>query len=1036
MNKEIKYSGFTAVPSDYECADGELAAALNIIPEDGEMHPVMPPVAVSTLASGQSALFIHKTGDTREHYILLQSSTEDDGSLSYSIVCEDAELFALETGETVRDVNAIGDVLLVSTSLHLHFLRYKDGAYVYLGTELPKVNMTFALTAKLVSKKHTAKLTFSDISSAENSWTEYTYATFDTDLEGVETNGIGANASAVVSVSFTANLKKDTDYRIKATGTGFSYIVLYGIKTGSNKYTQVAPAFYSNSYKSFKLSDEYKSDSYKILIAGPTTFSGINKTISIPSTHTSGRISVEEGFTNTVDGKVVTYNEDNYNALMAAVNKFVNEQATQQNRFVHPFFVRYALRLADGSHARLSDPVLLVPNSGYAPFVNYKDGSADVGLYAFIAQLQYAFDSSIDERWRDFVSGVDVFASSPIYPYRQGDNFNAAENRFSYAIINKDKALDQITGSSYGYCNLPNALEGQEYGYGKHDLCSVAKAVLGFGDTTTQTDWRVVRVAAADDVMETARKTGAFYLIRSFEFDDVRPEYDIMDKRTFREIDMKDGVLASLVTREALSDDMLSNCTFSNARLTAYNQRMHLFDFSLMHAVPSKPSMLIGYTQDIDSNSIGTLCRVQVFIRTSKGNRVVERVVDTVNEKEYAVDIPWFYYPHNGAYQAVLAYMTASGTVVNTSTLVLKQHSVLNGAYWMADSFDDTVASNGQTSSYTPATADTVSLYPNSVLQSEASMPFVFPSSLMATLGVERIEAMAAAVKALSQGQFGQFPLYAFTSEGVWALEVSATGTYSAKQPVTRDVCSNWEAIAQLDTAVVYPTDRGLMLLSGSQTVCISDAIAAERPFNVLSLPGFSTLHTIMGHSSDSCLPALAFSKFLAQCRMLYDYVHQRLFVYAPSVSYAYVYSLRSQRWGMAVSSIRSSLNSYPEALAVNAANEIVNFSKDSDDEGATVSCLYATRPLKLDAPDFLKTIDSAIQRGVFAKGCVNTVLYGSRDLTHWHLVWSSRDHLLSGFRGSPYKFFRIAGVAVLKEGECLSGASVQFTARQTNKPR
>lgn len=1019
MNKEIKYSGFTAVPSGYECADGELAAALNIIPEDGEMHPVMPPVAVATLASGQSALFIHKTGDTREHYILLQSTAEDDGSLSYSIVCEDAELLPLETGETVRDVNAIGDVLLVSTSLHLHFLRYKDGSYVYLGTELPKVDMTFALTAKLVSKKHTAKLTFSDISSAENTWTEYTSAQFDSkDATTIE------SAYRVIPIKFGNPLVKNTEYRIYLEGTGVQFVVLYARKAGSTQYEQIAPVVYNNKYRTFKLTADYQSDYY------------LNWANAAYTTHSTGYVRIFQGFTNTVDGKVVTYNEDNYNALMAAVNKFVNEQATQQNRFIHPFFVRYALRLADGSHARLSDPVLLVPNSGYAPFVNYKDGSADVNLYAFIAQLQYAFDSSIDERWRDFVSGVDVFASSPIYPYRQGDNFNAAENRFAYAIINKDKALDQITGSSYGYCNLPNALEGTEYAYGKHDLCSVAKAVLGFGDTTTQTDWRVVRVAAADDVMETARKTGSFYLIRSFEFDDVKPEYDIMDQRMFREIDMKDGVLASLVTREALSDDMLSNCTFSNARLTAYNQRMHLFDFSLTHAVPSKPSMLIGYTQDTDSNSIGTLCRVQVFIRTSKGNRVVERVVDTTNEKEYAVDIPWFYYPHNGAYQAVLAYMTASGTVVNTSTLVLKQHSVLNGAYWMADSFDDTVAPDGQTSSYTPATADTVSLYPNSVLQSEASMPFVFPSSLMATLGVERIEAMAAAVKALSQGQFGQFPLYAFTSEGVWALEVSATGTYSAKQPVTRDVCSNWEAIAQLDTAVVYPTDRGLMLLSGSQTVCISDAIAAERPFNVLSLPGFSTLHTMMGHSSDSCLPTLAFSKFLAQCRMLYDYVHQRLFVYAPSVSYAYVYSLRSQRWGMAVSSIQSGLNSYPEALAVNAANEIVNFSKDSDDEGAAVSCLYATRPLKLDAPDFLKTIDSVIQRGMFTKGCVNTVLYGSRDLTHWHLVWSSRDHRLSGFRGSPYKFFRIAGVAVLKEGECLSGASVQFTARQTNKPR
>ena len=35
MNKEIKYSGFSAVPSDYECPDGDLSVAMNLIPEDG-----------------------------------------------------------------------------------------------------------------------------------------------------------------------------------------------------------------------------------------------------------------------------------------------------------------------------------------------------------------------------------------------------------------------------------------------------------------------------------------------------------------------------------------------------------------------------------------------------------------------------------------------------------------------------------------------------------------------------------------------------------------------------------------------------------------------------------------------------------------------------------------------------------------------------------------------------------------------------------------------------------------------------------------
>lgn len=35
MIKEIKYNGYSANPSDYECADGDLSVAMNLIPEDG-----------------------------------------------------------------------------------------------------------------------------------------------------------------------------------------------------------------------------------------------------------------------------------------------------------------------------------------------------------------------------------------------------------------------------------------------------------------------------------------------------------------------------------------------------------------------------------------------------------------------------------------------------------------------------------------------------------------------------------------------------------------------------------------------------------------------------------------------------------------------------------------------------------------------------------------------------------------------------------------------------------------------------------------
>ena len=82
------------------------------------------------------------------------------------------------------------------------------------------------------------------------------------------------------------------------------------------------------------------------------------------------------------------------------------------------------------------------------------------------------------------------------------------------------------------------------------------------------------------------------------------------------------------------------------------------------------------------------------------------------------------------------------------------------------------------------------------------------------------------------------------------------------------------------------------------------------------------------------------------------------------------------------------------------------------------------------------KTIDTVIQRGYFRSGHVCQVLYGSRNLFDWHILWSSTDKYLRGFRGSPYKYFRLALICKFDKAESAYGCSVQFTPRFTNKPR
>jgi hypothetical protein len=1009
MNQEIKYSGFSVAPSDYECADGALAASINLIPEEGALKPILSPSTKFTLDKGRKVVYIHK-GNGYINYI---TTHEANGYTIFSYHKSRDAFLSLLQDETMVDINAIGNMLIVSTNKHLHYCYFKNNRYINLGTELPKVDIKFALSAKPVSYNHVTNVSYSDYSSAEASWTDYTNKSFTYSNE---------KDLKIFNISFSQDLKSGHEYKIKVGGSGFNTLTLFAQNNTTNEYEAIC-VVRRNRETIIKFPDTHKS-SFRIRL--------YDSNLETP-TKASGTIEILEGFEKSFTGKVIEYNDSNYTAIAAVINKFVAEQATNKDKFIYPFFIRYALRLSDGSHARISEPILMIPNSGYAPFISFIEGDKKLYLYAFIADLQCLFLNSIEEKWKDIVSGVDVFVSEQVYPYNQGANFDASKNLFSYALIRKENNINQVEGTSYGYVDLPDEYYNHYYGRAKQDLYDVAKDVFNFGDFNVRVNWQIIKIAPVENTREKLENVSQFYLAHSFDFDEIKKGVDDTGTENYTTIKLKEGTLSSLVVRQPLSDDQLSNCTFLNAHLTTYNQRLHLFDYNLQHAKPTVPSRQNGQIYRYDS--YGELYKLQVFIRTAQGERIVECNADE-GDYNYSTDTTWFFYPHNGAYRAVL-YFKGTDNKTNIAGLNLKQHPILNGAYWMADTIDGSMVITSVVDSDNAACAqvDDISHYPNAVLQSNVATPFLFPSSLMTSLGVQKIKALSSAAKALSQGQFGQFPLYAFTSEGVWALEVSTTGTYTARQPITRDVCINNNAVTQLDSAVIFPTDRGIMLLSGSQAQCISEAINSEYPFDVRKLPAFEKLHNMLNHkpSTDKCLPTLPFSEFLKQCQMLYDYVHQRIIVYAPNITYAYVLSLKTKQWGMMFSNITSHINSYPEALAIDDNNNVLNFSVQNAE---AVKCLYVTRPLKLEAANVLKTIDTLIQRGMFSKGNVSTVLYGSRDLQNWYLVWSSKDHYLKGFRGSPYKFFRIAGVATLSPDENIFGASVSFAPRQNNKIR
>lgn len=911
MNKDIRYSGYSTAPSDYDCQDGTLTTSLNIINEDGGLQRICQPAEVLTLRNGEIALLIHNVpGQT--NWIFLRGNKDGAFTLHWMIKSDDVEntegAVRIDCPDDAlngfRDIALIGNTIAVATNKGVQYLIWRHDTYKYLGNRPPFISIDFGM------------------------------------------------------------------YKV-------------GTLNDSEKYNipaRCAPGWPARSGKADK-------------------------------------------------SELTQLTQFAYGLL----NPAIADNVTSQGYFHQPFFVRYAYRLYDGSYSWHSAPILMLPTI-LPPFIKYNDDGSrpaegdtlEATLTLNVPYFALAYRILTDgteelANWSDIVTGIDIFVSAPIYTYDQSKDLPwrpVYYTRGTLLSISPEYkwGRNPVIPDEVFIGHYADSLNGK---YIDHTM-STAHASAGNAD-----DYRILDIKQHDNFIRNIQDAHDFYKLAEIDIKDIKPATAMSDLK------ITDADLSSLVTRPTLDDDYQSHCNIVASKLYSFNSRLNLagVDISPAEPFPIRSIMQFGNPDGLSTTGV----QIKVWTRLN-GVRchAVHTGSDAIESDIWfspAANFPrYIYYPDASAYKMEISIADSQ-----KYTIDLVPHDFLNGAYYFMgrDSLGrDCLPENTEpeTVKCRPSVSVRAKIY-----TSEVNNPFTFPAPGINTIGSGEVFAICSAVKALSQGQFGQFPLYAFTSEGVWALETTATGTYSTKQPITRDVCINLESITQIDSAVLFATNRGIMMVSGSNTQCISDAIDADTPFSVLDLPRFADAYSAdMDTSTDRCLPTLPFLQFLKNCRMIYDYLHQRIIVYNPLVTYGYVYSLKSQQWGMMHADIHYNVPSYPEAFAVDSFGTLVDFSENSPIARKGV---LVTRPLKLDAPDVLKTIDTVIQRGHFRRGHVQSILYGSRDMFSWHLVWSSKDHYLRGFRGSPYKYFRIALVCQLEAEESISGATVQFTPRQTEQP-
>lgn len=533
---------------------------------------------------------------------------------------------------------------------------------------------------------------------------------------------------------------------------------------------------------------------------------------------------------------------------------------------------------------------------------------------------------------------------------------------------------------------------------------------------------------------------GNFYRIASFgvrELQRLQTGYDLLTKLEFADS-------AVLVEQPELSADYMTSHKFAGEDIFTYNKRLSMSKIRVTY--PEPYAYFCAPTDDY------ILADDYSFVFQFKMQRDNEQYTvrsNVVSSTKIMAAMAWIAYPSPDCISVdIEVYKNDVPQLVRT--LAMAQHPHLNCSYAYYGINEFLHQAGDHSGDDLPDPLGDTYVVNNEFMQSLVNNPFAFAIEDRITIGGGVIMKVVPATKPLSTGQFGQFPYYAFTTDGIYAIALSNTGSFVSASQVSRDICIAPNSITQLDQAIAYLTDKGLMLLTGSDNVCLSEYmngkhyVAEDGVVDMLSVntcPWKNYVDLISDGSS--------FMQFMQTARMIYDYAGRRLLCFSKEDDYAYAYYFDTKTWHKLAYETKGEkfvtvINAYPKAwVEVDYEGQdihqmgIYDYSTYLNVQDSTpVKGIIATRELDLGEPDVRKIIKAIRIRGDyntkntgdFPYPDVQYILLGSMD--------GHKFNVLHSLRAGSWKQYRIILLANLQPTETISYIDVEYETKFANKLR
>lgn len=177
--------------------------------------------------------------------------------------------------------------------------------------------------------------------------------------------------------------------------------------------------------------------------------------------------------------------------------------------------------------------------------------------------------------------------------------------------------------------------------------------------------------------------------------------------------------------------------------------------------------------------------------------------------------------------------------------------------------------------------------------------PFIFPAKSAITPSKEKILSISNNAFELSQGKFGEHPLFVLCEDGIWAMSVDGSGivAYSASYPISKEICRNPYSVCSVDAGIVFVSDKGVMLLSGNRIKNISEQMLPESESYNTKRHIFPYSDILSRADLSDISDALPFMDFVRGCKSAYISSTNEIIFSNSIKNYSYLYSLTTGMW-------------------------------------------------------------------------------------------------------------------------------------------